>query len=122
MAGIVIVLGCVGAGKTMHSKRFSQEYTYNDEPIYHVSVGEYLRAIRSGHEASKYSSFINDPHAPSPLPNRIINGVLFEHVDELKTGLAFIDGYPRHQSGVEAFLRSFACWASCTFRWDMSRR
>lgn len=108
MVKVIVVLGCVGSGKSSHSMRFSKEAFDKGMPIHHVSVGMHLWAIRSGLEDSEFASLINDPRAPSPLPTEILHNVLFENVNQLQSGVALIDGYPRHAAWVEEFLKALA--------------
>lgn len=103
MSEIVVVQGYAGSGKSTHCERLSQDYLYNGEPIAHVSAGTRLRAIRTGLDTSAYADLINDPDAPSPLPDEIVNGAMFERANPSERGLTLIDGYPRHESGVEVF-------------------
>jgi adenylate kinase family enzyme len=105
MSEIVVVQGYAGSGKSTHSEHFSQN-RYNGEAIVHVSAGTRLRAIRTGIEDSRHAAFINDPEAPSPLPDEIVNDVIFENANPVRNGLTLIDGYPRHETGVGVFERS----------------
>lgn len=102
MSEIVVVQGYAGSGKSTHSEHFSRN-TYNGENIAHVSAGTRLRAIRTGEEESRYAEIVNDPDAPSPLPDEIVNEVIFEKANPVPDGLTLIDGYPRHESGVDVF-------------------
>lgn len=45
---------------------------------------------------------VNDPDAPAPLPDEVVNNVIFEKATN-RNGLILIDGYPRHESGVDVF-------------------
>lgn len=105
MSEIVVVQGYAGSGKSTHSEYLSQRI-YNADPIVHVSAGTRLRAIRTGLEPSKYADLINHPDAPSPLPDEVVNGAMFEQVNPAPNGLTLIDGYPRHESGVDVFARA----------------
>lgn len=102
MSEIVVIQGYAGSGKSTHSEHFSQN-RYNNEAIAHVSAGTRLRAIRTGIEGSMHADFINNPDAPSPLPDEIVNDVIFENANPTRSGLTLIDGYPRHESGVSVF-------------------
>lgn len=102
MSEIVIVQGYAGSGKSTHSEHFSQN-NYNDTYIAHVSAGTRLRAIRTGVEKSYYADIINNPTAPSPLPDEVVNAVILEKANPARNGLTIIDGYPRHESGVSVF-------------------
>lgn len=64
MAEIITVQGYAGAGKTTHSEYVRLNYTYNDEPIEHVSIGDRLRAIRMGLEDSQYTELVSGLTAP----------------------------------------------------------
>jgi adenylate kinase family enzyme len=103
MSEIVVVQGYAGSGKSTHCERLSQDHLYNGESIAHVSAGTRLRAIRTGLDTSDYADLINDPHAPSPLSDEVVNGAMFERASPSEHGLTLIDGYPRHESGVEVF-------------------
>ena len=106
MAEILIVHGYPGSGKSTLSEKFRNEGGMHI-PVLHVSAGNRLRDIRTGRAESQYAPLINDPQAPSPLPDAVVSGALFElippHVIE---ALALIDGYPRHEKAVGAFIES----------------
>jgi adenylate kinase family enzyme len=105
MSEIIVVQGYAGAGKSTISKRISR-LAHNGIRIGHVSAGMRLRAIRTGAEPSRYASLINSPDAPSPLPDEVVNGAIFEQVNPADHALTLIDGYPRHESGVDVFTKA----------------
>ncbi len=108
MAGIVVVHGFPGAGKSTNSARMAAEglevagQTFS---VVHASAGDRLRAIRLGAQVSEYSGFINSPEAPSPLPDEVVSGTLFEMVhDKDEPQLVLFDGYPRFEGSVDGFI------------------
>lgn len=104
MAEVIVVHGYAGSGKSTHCSRLAQE-SYFDTPVQHISAGNRLRSIRTGHSVSAYEPIINNPDAPSPLPDEVVSGAILESVLEAKNDslLVLIDGYPRHPTAVEAF-------------------
>ena len=104
MSEIVVVHGYAGSGKSTQSGRLVGRYMYGGRPITHVSAGMRLRAIRTGAELSIHAGLITSPEAPSPLPDSVVNDVIFERV--AMGGLSLVDGYPRHEGGVDVFLQS----------------
>lgn len=63
----------------------------------------WLRGIRTGSESSGFSRYINAPDAPSPLPDWVVEGTIFEAISNDNNSLALVDGYPRHPQAVESF-------------------
>lgn len=113
MAEIIVVHGYAGSGKSTQCERLVRD-GFDDYSIQHISVGNRLREIRTGLATSKYADIINAPNAPSPLPDEIVSGAIFESVQspQVDKNLVLIDGYPRHPKAVEAFndtLRDKSC-------------
>lgn len=105
MAEIIAVQGFAGTGKTTHSEYLHRQYTYNGAPIEHVSIGERLRAIRTGMEDSRYAEFLTGSKVP-PLTDELITNVVFERIDQISDGLVLMDGYPREASGVTTLVEA----------------
>ena len=103
MAEIVIVNGYAGAGKSTQGTRLARE-GFNGITVHHVSAGNRLRDIKTGRSPSRFSADINLPNAPSPLPDEVVNGVVFEAIsgDPYDT-LVLMDGYPRLPGAVAIF-------------------
>lgn len=102
MSEIVVVHGYVGSGKSTQCSRLVSEGMNGVSGVQHVSAGNRLRGIRNGTEVSRISQYINDPDAPSPLPDWVVEGAVFEAIDS-KDSLALVDGYPRHPQAVDSF-------------------
>ncbi len=107
MAEIIVVHGNPGSGKSTQCELVQREGLYKYQ-VRHISVGDRMRDIRTGRSDSSVEDFINDPEAPSPLPDDIVNEAIFELIqpddDSVAQTLALIDGYPRHPSAVEVFM------------------
>lgn len=105
-----MVHGFPGAGKSTNSARMAAEGLEVESqhlPVVHASAGDRLRAIRLGAQVSEYSTFINSPEAPSPLPDEVVSGTLFEIIPESdEPQLALFDGYPRFERSVDGFIDS----------------
>lgn len=103
MAELIVVHGYPGAGKSTQATRLLGDASF-ERNLLHVSAGNQLRDIRTNTIASRYSDFINSPDAPSPLPDSIVNDVIFEPIEAAPNAtLALIDGYPRHPSAIDVF-------------------
>lgn len=103
MAELIVIHGYPGAGKSTQADRLLDDPTMNRE-LFHISAGNQLRDIRTGSINSKHSDFINSPNAPSPLPDEIVNDIIFEPIESISNNpLVLIDGYPRHPSAVDVF-------------------
>jgi len=106
MADIIVVHGTPGAGKSTHSKNLA-EHHLKDRPVFHISVGDRLRAIRTGEFQSKYGAEINDPNAPALLDHRLVNGVIFEYISLCSPdSVVLVDGYPRFADATEPFVEA----------------
>jgi adenylate kinase family enzyme len=106
MANIIVVHGAPGAGKTTLSKYLSQ-IRADGKPVYHISSGEQLRAIRTGEIISAFSQQVNDPNAPLRLDNRLVDSIIFEFVQMCPDdSVVLIDGYPRFPDAVDTFLET----------------
>lgn len=104
MAKIIVVHGFPGAGKSTNSARLAAE-GFDHRPVVHASAGDRLRAIRLGVGVSEFGSFINSPEAPSPLPDEVVGGTLFELLHEAdEPQLALFDGYPRFERSVDGLM------------------
>lgn len=90
MSETIVVHGYVGSGKSTQCSRLVSEGVSGASRVQHVSAGNRLRGIRNGTEASKFSQYINDPDAPSPLPDWIVEGAVFEAIDS-NDSLALIE-------------------------------
>lgn len=102
MPEIIVVHGYVGSGKSTQCSRLASS-GLDETRVQHVSAGNRLRGIRTGIELSEYSSYVNVPDAPSPLPDSVVEGVIFEAIDGDDSTLALVDGYPRHPQSIESF-------------------
>lgn len=103
MAEIIVVQGYPGAGKSTQANRLVHDPTFDLE-VLHISAGKRLRDIRTGNTHSRHAAIINAPDAPSPLPNEIVNDVVFEPAEQASdSALLLIDGYPRHPSAIDVF-------------------
>lgn len=105
MSEIVVVHGYVGSGKSTQCSRLASA-GLNEVTVQHISAGNRLRGIRTGSEPSEFSRYINDPNAPSPLPDWVVGGTIFEAISNNDSSLALVDGYPRHPEAVESFAES----------------
>lgn len=106
MAEILVVHGTPGAGKSTHSERLAN-YSINEPPVFYISAGNRLRAIRTGVVESAFSDVINSPDAPSMLDHRIVNGVIFEFVSQCpENSVVLVDGYPRFPDATGVFLET----------------
>lgn len=105
MSEIVVVHGYVGSGKSTQCSRLASD-GLNEVTVQHISAGNRLRGIRNGSEPSEYSRYINAPGAPSPLPDWVLEGTIFETISNDDSSLALVDGYPRHPQAVESFRES----------------
>lgn len=102
MSEIVVVHGYVGSGKSTHCSQLASD-GLGETLVQHISAGDLLRGIRAGTVLSGFSRYINAPDAPSPLPDWVVEGAIFEALDDNGDSLALIDGYPRHPQAVESF-------------------
>lgn len=105
MSEIVIVHGYVGSGKSTQCSHLASD-GLNEVTVQHISAGNRLRGIRTGNESSEFSRYINAPDAPSPLPDWIVEGTIFETIGSDDCSLTLVDGYPRHPQAVESFRES----------------
>ena len=104
MANIIVVHGFPGSGKTTQSKRLLKLSTENC-PIYHISAGERLRAIRTGEFQSRYGDQVNKPDAPKMLDHNLVNAIMFEYVSSCPPeSVVLVDGFPRFKDAVEPFI------------------
>lgn len=94
MSEIVVVHGYVGSGKSTQCSRLASD-GLNEVTVQHISAGNRLRGIRIGSESSGFSRYINAPDAPSPLPDWVVEGTIFEAISNDNNSLALVDGYPR---------------------------
>lgn len=103
MTELIVIHGYPGAGKSTQATRLLHDASFEKKPL-HVSAGNRLRDIRTNTIPSRHATFINSPDAPSPLPDTIVNDIIFEPVDTAPDStLALIDGYPRHPSAIDVF-------------------
>lgn len=102
MSEIVVVHGYVGSGKSTQCTMLAST-GLDGISVQHISAGNRLRNIRTGVQASEFSDFINDPGAPSPLPDWVVAGTIFEIIDRGNASMSLVDGYPRHPQAVESF-------------------
>ena len=104
MAEIIVVHGYVGSGKSTQCNKLVNE-GLEGQTVQHISAGNRLREIRTGTSYSEFSTIINSADAPSPLPDEVVDGVIFESIENKydSKSLILIDGYPRHPSAVESF-------------------
>jgi len=106
MAGIIVVHGAPGAGKTTQSRKLST-YLIEGRQIRHISAGERLRAIRNGEFQSKYGIEVNSPNAPDPLDHQLVNKVIFESIALCPPdSIILVDGYPCFIEAVGPFLEA----------------
>lgn len=103
MAEVVVVHGYAGSGKTTQCGRIAEE-GLGTTTVRHISIGNRLRAIRTEAVASRFSDAISSPNLPSPPPDDIINGVVFDAIAEPPArDMILLDGYPRYPQTVELF-------------------
>jgi len=106
MADIIVVHGVPGAGKSTHCKKLTQ-YSINGRPVFHLSAGELLRAIRIGELDSTFSAQVNRPEAPSPLGHKLVNDIMFEKIHSYPLdSIILIDGYPIFPDAVDPFVET----------------
>jgi len=108
MSEIIVVHGSPGSGKSSQSERLVKSGV-DGLSVTHVSAGNRLRAVRAGQIESNFSTFINAPDAPRPLPDDVVNGLMFEplmHGDAQPADLILLDGYPRKPQTVPLFLET----------------
>ena len=106
MAKIVVIHGTPGAGKTTHSERLVK-LSRADYPVFHISAGNRLRDIRTGVIQSTFGLEINNPSAPALLDHRIVNGVIFEYIEQhTRNSIVLVDGYPRFVDAIEPFIEA----------------
>ncbi len=56
----------------------------------YILAGSRLRAIRTGGEASEFSQYINAPDVPSLPPDWVVEGTIFEPLDNSNDALTLI--------------------------------
>lgn len=106
MANIIVVHGVPGSGKSTQSKRLA-ELSTEDKPIYHISAGDRLRAIRTGEFQSVYSDQVNSPNAPEMLDHNLVNAIMFESISLCPPeSVVLVDGFPRFADAVEPFVKA----------------
>lgn len=105
MSEIVVVHGYAGSGKSTQCSRLASD-GLNEVMVQHIPAGNRLRGIRTGSEPSEFSRYINAPNAPSPLPDWVVEGTIFEAINDGDNSLTLVDGYPRHPRAVESFRES----------------
>ena len=107
MADIIVILGPPGSGKTDHSKRLSQ-LSQDYSPIYHVSVGDRIRDIRTGKVNSAFSNVeINDSAVPEHIKHLGVDSIVFEYISGCPSNsIVLVDGYPKFPEAVGVFLKS----------------
>ena len=104
MAEIIVVLGPPGSGKSTQSDSFTRD-GIEGRHVFHVSAGKRIRDIRSGLTESSFSDIIRDPNTPSPTTDAVLRGVVFEQIANAEADdLVLIDGFPRHEHAIDAFL------------------
>ncbi len=106
---IIFILGAPGAGKGTLSKRFGQAQQY-----YHLSVGDYLRALRNSFPAPSpdelggltQEELRTNLKARNLIPASQIVAIIGEKMQQ-EQGRGFfkfvIDGFPRSDDSAKAF-------------------
>lgn len=106
MAEIIVVHGPPGSGKSIHSERLTR-FSFNDRPIFHISAGNRMRAIRTRTVDSRFSAEVNDPNAPALLDHGLVNGIIFEYISDCPVdSIVLVDGYPRFADTIDVFMEA----------------
>src|SRR5678815_1302929 len=106
MAKLILLHGFPGAGKSTQAERLAMK-PFQGHLVVHASAGVRLREIRTGQASSVHEALVRDPATPLPLDNAIVNDALFELFPaDQPEALGIIDGYPRHASAVDEFIRA----------------
>lgn len=102
MAEIVVVHGTPGSGKSTQSQRLA-ESQIEDLQIFHLSVGNRIRGVRTGSIRSAFSP--NQKSGSETLDHHGINNIVFEYVSECpSSSIVLVDGYPRFVEAVGLFI------------------
>lgn len=103
---VVFFNGIPGSGKSSVAEGLS----INDPGVYHLSIGNHLRAIAAG---LRDSAYVSEIHASlehikeaKPLENQLIQAVILEYIDYIanQDGLIVIEPYPRTVSQIAPLL------------------
>lgn len=107
MSKIAIIHGTPGSGKTTHCGKFKELCP----EVEHLSIGDQLRAIKTGKVSSHYQEKILKQQEilakSAPLDHEVVNGVVFEFIRQCPAIRFFlIDGYPRFIDQLSIFYKS----------------
>lgn len=107
MMQVLFLNGIPGSGKSSIAEGLSSE----EKGIYHLSLGNHLRAIANNIVHSSYTAEVVTSQADlakaKPLKHNLIQSIIMEYIDDVasKANLIIIEPYPRSVSQVKPLLK-----------------
>lgn len=108
MSALLLIGGPPASGKTTLGEGFVEQF---DGEVFHLSIGDHLRAIAMGSTESRFSEEIRQHSSllkkTEPLPVELVQGVVLEVVDDFggstegEDALFVLTGYPRRRNQLE---------------------